>query len=134
MAKAHSEFSRHLRQKDILDREERKHFREDGVELAPRWRQAIGPTPVLRAADYEGAIDFLHRIDEAIRAGGWTKQERNGLKRLRRKWREKAAGENGFFNMCGNPYGGEGVQYYGNANLPTEDREGEGEGDKSGAE
>jgi len=129
MAKAHSEFSRHLRQKDILDRQERAQFREEGVELAPRWRREIGNTPVLKPRDYQGAWEFVYRIDEAIRKGGWTKQERNGIKRLRRKWKEKADGKNEFFNMCGNPYGGENVQYYGNANLPNTS-----EGDENGEE
>lgn len=122
MAK-HSELSRHLRQKDILDRAERAQMKADGVELAPRWRSVIGPTPVLKPGDHRGAAGFLGRIDDAVRAGGWTKQERNGLKRLRRKWQEKVNGENEFFEMCGNPYGGENVRYYGNANLPTVDKD-----------
>lgn len=70
-------------------------------------------TPVLKAGDTAGATQFLLRIEAAIAGGGWTRQERNGLKRLRRKWRAKVDGTDGWFNMAGNPYGGDRIKYYG---------------------
>lgn len=109
----HSDQSRHLRQKDILDREERKHLTAQGVDLAPRWREVIGQTPVLEAGDVAGAAQFLARIEKAVADGGWTKQERNGLKRLRRKWRAKVDGKDEWFRTIGNPYGGDRIKYYG---------------------
>jgi hypothetical protein len=126
MAK-HSDQSRHLRQKDIIDREERAQFRSQGVELAPRWREVIGETPVLEPADTKGATQFLLKIEAAIGAGGWTRQERNGLKRLRRKWRRKVDGGDEWFNVAGNPYGGDRIKYYGGVKGQGELTDGAGE-------
>lgn len=102
--KEHGDVSRHLRQKDILDRAERKHIQDmQRVILRPRWRELTGDTPTLAPADIEGAKNFLRKILDAISRGGWTIDERNRLKALKRRWVKKASGNDAWFNANGNP-------------------------------
>lgn len=95
--------SRNLRQIDLADRAEKKLARERRQILAPRWYDELGPVPVLAAGDLEGARKRLQKIQSIIERGGWSIDERNRLKRMKRKWAKKASGEDNWFNEHGNP-------------------------------
>lgn len=113
MSNAYTDRSKHLRGKDVADREERKSMRERGIILQPRYREHLGPTPVLAPGDTEGAVAYLNKIKYTLQIGGWTRDERNRIKRIRRKWERKANGQDTWFNENGNPIGGEEGNAYG---------------------
>lgn len=120
--KHYTEHSKHLRGKDVADREEKKVARERGIVLQPRYRDSIGPTPVLVAGDCAGAGRYLERVTRALHSGGWTRDERNRLKRIKRKWIEKAEGRDAWFMSNGNPQSGEDGNAYGREGWREERR------------
>lgn len=108
---SHNGRSRHLRRIDIADREEKQIARERRQILAPRYIDELGSAPILEPGDIEGAKRRLAQITRLIEKGGWTKDERNRLKRMRRKWQKKAAGQDEWFNIHGNPHAGDDAKY-----------------------
>lgn len=125
MTQAYTEHSRNLRGKDVADREERKVARERGIVLAPRYREVVGSTPILAPGDMSGAQVYLNRIKAALNMGGWTRDERNRLKRIKRKWIEKAEGRDAWFMSNGNPQSGEEGNAYGRDGWREERRRSE---------
>lgn len=98
-----SGISHNLRQIDVRDREERKEANRRQQALAPRWLDELGPAPVLKPGDHDGARARFMKIAQLIARGGWTIDERNRLKRMKRKWLKKAEGKDMWFEANGNP-------------------------------
>lgn len=60
----------------------------------------LGPRPSA-PGDFEGARQYLARINAALDRGGWTKTERNRLYELRVTWERRARGQDARFRRVG---------------------------------
>lgn len=61
-----------------------------------------GDTPRLSPGDTQGAAEFLARIEEAQKRGGWTGAERTRLSRMHKRWAARASGHDARFMVMGN--------------------------------
>lgn len=80
-----------------------------GIGMTPRavvtrWREKLGPTPMLAAGDIEGAKLFFDKVTSVIGIGHWSQYEKNCLYVLRRKWQKRAEGMDAHFNREGNKW------------------------------
>jgi hypothetical protein len=58
--------------------------------------------PRLRPGDHAGARAYLRRIEKVRMVGGWSRTERERLRRLERVWRARAEGKSAWFERFGN--------------------------------
>lgn len=65
------------------------------------FRAVLGDPPDCKAAEADCAKRYLARIDRALEQGGWTRNERNRLYRLRSKWLKRVDGTDPRFAVAG---------------------------------
>lgn len=90
----------------MADREEREALgvtrRDYGVSWKASYRSVIGTAPVCTGPwDRQKAVDYLAKIERAIRKGHWSPAERGNLKRMQGVWRRRVSGADVRFNVVG---------------------------------
>jgi hypothetical protein len=90
----------------MADREEREALgvtRKDyGVSWKASYRSVIGTAPTCTGPwDRQKAVDYLAKIERAIRKGHWAPAERGNLKRMREVWTRRVSGQDARFNVVG---------------------------------
>lgn len=90
----------------MADREEREALgitrRDYGVSWKASYRSVIGKAPVCVGPwDRQKAVEYLAKIERAIRKGHWSPAERGNLKRMREVWARRVSGQDVRFNVAG---------------------------------
>ena len=96
------------RRMDRSDRDERRAWgraRWDPFAPTPptcaAYHHCLGNPPKLRAGDWNGAREFLRKIEAVLAMGHWTNSECAKLLRMRHKWQRRAEGLDARFEAAG---------------------------------
>ncbi|KKK67033.1 hypothetical protein LCGC14_2958110 [marine sediment metagenome] len=72
------------------------------MKLKSAYANMLGSPPVCAPRDFRAAASFLHKVEDAIRRGGWTRNEWRRLYGMRTKWTARANGTDERFRLAGN--------------------------------
>lgn len=89
----------------MADRAERESQGITPADYGKRWRATFrgitGNAPLCMPADHDTAKQYLHRVQAAIRRGGWSPSEWGSLSRAEKVWLRRANGLDARFEVVG---------------------------------
>ena len=73
--------------------------------MPSRFREALGPPPVVDPGDHKAASSYVDHIISVTSRGGWSRVERKTLSQIKARWRLRAQGRDPRFEVVGNRAG-----------------------------